>query len=685
MTDIRHVGSEMTTGGNLTLASGGDQHYQVASLSSGDDLLINSGGAVTFEGVKDYHDESHIKSKNSAAWFSSKGKGRTDETLRQSELTATGKVVIQAVNGLQIDVKQVNQESVSQSIDAMVKADPQLTWLKDAEQRGDVDWRQVKEIHESFKYANSGLGPAAQIVVAILMAAVLGPAGLGLTGVNLAVLTTVATTATNSAISNKGDLGAVFKDVTSSDAMKGYVLSGVMAGFVPAIDPTKAGLNLDTFVTVSQRVTAEAALKTAIMGGSLKDNLGSAALSAGISIAGAKAAGKIGDSTLFEGGKITKVAMHAALGGLMAEALGGDFRTGALAAGANEAVVKYLGDKLLPAEMDQNSEAYKAGVSKLLAASQLIGALTAAATGGDASAAAEVAANGTQYNYLGHHQKAQRAAELAASEDALERLRINTKWELIDAGQDASFAGGAVVGVPEGLLDTVKGILEVSLSPKETYRALRSVLDSGDVLGNVSEAIKQSYIARIDNLEAEYERAGASGSFNAGRETGKLISEVAALGTGVGGAVKAGALLVEKFTAKVVKVELAGAKGIDDSASYAKWWDDLAQPKNLTDREARAWYLSKESEIPARINSSASLEEQAKQAFVMRNDLRSTARELMSNRTLADSLNKTDPNRTWSEIVNKYSGQGLSGDELWSKIIEKSQSSRASVNNGLGM
>jgi len=64
------------------------------------------------------------------------------------------------------------------------------------------------------------------------------------------------------------------------------------------------------------------------------------------------------------------------------------------------------------------------------------------------------------------------------------------------------------------------------------------------------------------------------------------------------------------------------------------------QPKNLTDREARAWYLSKEAEIPARINSGASLEEQAKQAFDMRNDVRSTARELMSNRTLADSLNK---------------------------------------------
>ncbi|WP_032684893.1 hypothetical protein, partial [Pseudomonas syringae] len=37
-----------------------------------------------------------------------------------------------------------------------------------------------------------------------------------------------------------------------------------------------------------------------------------------------------------------------------------------------------------------------------MTASQLIGALTAAATGGDASAAAAVTANSTQYNNLDH-------------------------------------------------------------------------------------------------------------------------------------------------------------------------------------------------------------------------------------------------------------------------------------------
>lgn len=86
----------------------------------------------------------------------------------------------------------------------------------------------------------------------------------------------------------------------------------------------------------------------------------------------------------------------------MAEAMGGDFRTGALAAGANEAVVDFLADKLLPVGVDRNSLEYQQGVSKLLAASQLVGVLTAAVTGGDASAAAAVTANATQYNNLDH-------------------------------------------------------------------------------------------------------------------------------------------------------------------------------------------------------------------------------------------------------------------------------------------
>jgi filamentous hemagglutinin len=236
VTRVTNVGTEIKTGSDLSLVSGGDQTYQLAKLQSGKDITLDSGGAITFEAVKDLHQESHEKSNNNAFWVSSKGKGNTDETVRQSQLIAQGQTVIQAVNGLKIDVKQVNQQTVSQTIDTMIKADPQLAWIKDAEKRGDVDWRQVKEIHDSFKYSNSGLGPASQIIIAIFLAAVVGPlaaaaAGGGTVGaVAGAVAAGASTNATVSVVNNRGNLGAVLKDVTSSDAMKGYVIAGATAG-----------------------------------------------------------------------------------------------------------------------------------------------------------------------------------------------------------------------------------------------------------------------------------------------------------------------------------------------------------------------------------------------------------------------------------------------------------------------
>ncbi|MCU9192793.1 hemagglutinin repeat-containing protein, partial [Pseudomonas aeruginosa] len=175
VTDVKAVGSQISSGGDLTLLSGGDQTYQGAKLESGNDLAIVSGGAVTFEAVKDLHQESHEKSKGDLAWQSSKGKGQTDETVRQTQIVAQGNLAIKAVEGLKIDLKHIDQKTVSQTIDAMVQADPQLAWLKEAEQRGDVDWRRVQEVHDSWKYSNSGLGAAPSLAIAIVAAAYLGP------------------------------------------------------------------------------------------------------------------------------------------------------------------------------------------------------------------------------------------------------------------------------------------------------------------------------------------------------------------------------------------------------------------------------------------------------------------------------------------------------------------------------
>jgi len=422
VTKITHVGSEISAGGNLTLKSDGDQLYQVAKLESGNDLTLESGGAITFEGVKDLHDESHTKSNSNAGWNSAKGKGNTDETLRQSELIANGKLVIKAVDGLKIDIKKIDQKSVSQTIDTMVAADPKLAWLKEAELRGDVDWHRVEEIHKSFKYSTSGLGVAAQLALAILLAAVTGGAGAGLIGATAgtfsagfanAVLIAVETTAANSAISNKGDLGSVLKDVFSSENLQGYVLSGMLGGIGTGLgyNPTELGFDWNSAGQVVLKTSAETLAQTALQGGSLSDNFVNNLLGAVIDIGGALAANKVGNLNLVDGSP-TKIAAHALVGGLKSMAMGGDFKTGALAGGANEAMVQYLADLILPENYDPNMPGAGQSKANLLAMSQLIAVLTAVISGTDPNIAANIAATATQYNYLSHSDLERAAKDL---------------------------------------------------------------------------------------------------------------------------------------------------------------------------------------------------------------------------------------------------------------------------------
>ncbi|WP_177063615.1 two-partner secretion domain-containing protein, partial [Pseudomonas gingeri] len=478
VTKVTNIGSAIQTGGDLTLKSGGDQRYQVAKLDSGNDLTIDSGGAITFEGVKDLDQESHEKSNSSMAWTSMKGKGHTDETLRQSQIVAKGELAIKAVEGLHIDVKQIDQKSVSQAIDAMVQADPQLAWLKEAEKRGDVDWRQVKEVHDSFKYSSSSLGQGAMLAIIIVvtvltagaastlaasagsaagfgagttMAAATATTSAGLGNiVASAVMTSMASSAAVSTINNKGNLGATLKDVTSSDSLKGYAFAGITAGigaqFGLNYDPTKLGLDAPSFALVAKKVAADSLIKTAVYGGSLGDNLLNTAISSAVSIGGAVGANKVGGMVLADG-SLSKIALHAGVGGLLAKAMGGDFRTGALAAGANEAMVDFLADKLLPKGVAENSLEYQQGVTHLLAASQLIGVLSAAITGGDAGIATSVGSNTVQNNYLSHSQLERAARELSTCSSAtpecekvLVKFKELSKEQDIDALKNCLFA-----------------------------------------------------------------------------------------------------------------------------------------------------------------------------------------------------------------------------------------------------
>ncbi|WP_052107364.1 two-partner secretion domain-containing protein [Pseudomonas chlororaphis] len=423
VTDVKNIGSEIKTGGDLTLQSGGDQKYQAAKLESGKDLTLVSGGAITFEAVKDLHQESHEKSSSNLAWQSAKGKGNTDETLRQSELVRQGQLTIEAVDGLHIDLKHIDQKTVSQTIDAMVQADPNLAWLKDAEQRGDVDWQLVKELHDSWDYKSSGLGAAPSLIIAIVASYFLGPL-YGAMASNFAVGT----------INGGGDLGAGFSAATSSAALKGYatqMATGYAMGYMDSYVKgwqTDGGMILngngvnnpgysssmldwntvaDNVLRSSAHALVAGSVDTAINGGSWKDNLGNAAVSEGFDLTAAfsnKQVGDLADYLKVDSGTASKILMHAILGGSLAAAKGDDFTTGALAGAAAEGLTKATSDALgqYLGERFATDDQFK------IATAQIIGILAGSLGGGDAATASWVAGNAERYNQQVHREAAAR-------------------------------------------------------------------------------------------------------------------------------------------------------------------------------------------------------------------------------------------------------------------------------------
>jgi filamentous hemagglutinin len=275
---------------------------------------------------------------------------------------------------------------------------------------------------------------------------------------------------------------------------------------------------------------------------------------------------------------------HAVLGAVIAQAQGNS----ALAGGAGAATGELIAHQLYPgtATADLTQEQRET----VVALSGLAAGLAGGVAGGDLSGAvtgAQAGTNAVQNNYLSKAQNAQRDKEMGDCPTLVCSTGTATKWTAIDIAQDASFTVGAAAGAVLGLNDTVDSIVHTAGSLKETFAALKAVAESGGVW----DAVKQPYIDRIDRLQAQYEEAGASGSYQAGVETGKLISDMAAVLSVGGGVVKGGALLAEKVTAKVAaRVELGGAKatpsglvsgetGFVDAGKAAANDADFAGPK----------------------------------------------------------------------------------------------------------
>ncbi|MBY5969581.1 DUF637 domain-containing protein [Halomonas denitrificans] len=340
----------------------------------------------------------------------------------------------------------------------------------------------------------------------------------------------MASNAAVSTINQQGDLGEAWGDVTSSDALRGYAVAAATAGLTSGLydgwtgtqtglttglpnSGTVTGAPLGTWQGAGQfganqllQNTTSALLDRALGGDAALGDAFQASLANTFAAAGFNAIG----NTSLENGSLNKAALHAVMGGLAAEAAGGDFTTGALAAGANELLVDKLAGEY--SDLDQADKG-----RLLVMNSQIIGVIAAEIASNDDSElqiGAQVAGSATQYNYLSHWQKEQRSQELEACQSLSCKAERNDYWTEVDQLQDSAYHSGMVSGVPEALYESADDLL--ALFDGDTYAAMAALLQEDNIIVTLIESAAQDYAERLETYQREYERAGADGAYNAG-------------------------------------------------------------------------------------------------------------------------------------------------------------------------
>ncbi|WP_290518799.1 DUF637 domain-containing protein [Alcanivorax sp.] len=530
---VTNVTTSLESGGDLSINSEGDQHYQAARLESGGDISIVSGGHITFESVKDLYRETHERSQGDLAWNKMSGEGQVDETLLQTAIVAQGNLAIDAAEGMTIDIKDMDQQSVSQLIDGMVANNPDLAWLKEADANGNVDWQRVQEMHDSWDYSSQSMGAASALVVAIVVtvltagagaAVVNGVAGAGFTaaggvaasglgaaaaGATGAVITGAATTTTSALINNQGDMGATLDSLDHSETYQGLAVSGITAGLMSGVDYVFGGTT-DSVNNITKgfdlgdpkgiagftlhnaaQAGVSAGVSSSVYGTSFTDALNSNLESQGNNVLSAVVfnqvgtwANKLADHQLdnknlngyqlFAEGGLGRTSMHALAGGVVTEITSGDFATGAAGAGLNQ----ILSDPLDGAAGALGGDKYKNDWR--IAGAQLAGLTGALATDGDVNDGAWIAKQADTYNRQLH------ADEVAALEKRAEQLERELNYERGTLRPLMIAMAQARVGrnANDKLGDTLEEILQAAADPESgSNAAFMSGFEGEDVAG----------------------------------------------------------------------------------------------------------------------------------------------------------------------------------------------------------
>ncbi|WP_197467403.1 DUF637 domain-containing protein [Thalassospira xiamenensis] len=437
--------AEVSAGGNLTLTSQeGDLTLRAAKLDSGGETrVVADEGNIALLSANDIDQKSVTHEGSSIVWFSTEDRGHHHETVVMTEITADGGLVINAGNGVVVEYRDTG--NLEDSVTALA-ATPGLEWMGEMMERDDATWHAVQEVHKNWDYKAQGLSGAGAAIIAIAVAIVTmgtgaaaaiaaaaqsAAAGAGAgaavaAGVGAAAsagFTALAARATISLINNQGDLGAVLKELGSSDSLRSLATAMVTAGVAVGM-AGELGIDLrvsaeigDQIAYQTIRTLSDTVAQTAINGGELADNLKFNIVGAIANVASAQLAKTIGDFAVSESideGDIRKVVLHAVAGCGIGQLSSQNCAAGAIGAGLQE----ILGDKLGSTTDETGMQAELTG---------LVAGLAVALSGGDADAvntAAFTARQAATYNRQLHTDEIvtieQKAKELAGQEGMTE-------------------------------------------------------------------------------------------------------------------------------------------------------------------------------------------------------------------------------------------------------------------------
>ncbi|EOC10861.1 hypothetical protein NM73704_1665, partial [Neisseria meningitidis 73704] len=229
---------------------------------------------------------------NSTVWQKQAGSGSTVETLKLPSFEGPALPKLTAPGGYIADIPKGNLKT---EIEKLAKQ-PEYAYLKQLQVAKNINWNQVQLAYDRWDYKQEGLTEAGAAIIALAVTVVTSGAGtgavLGLNGAAAAAtdaaFASLASQASVSFINNKGDVGKTLKELGRSSTVKNLVVAAATAGVADKIGASALNNVSDkqwiNNLTVNLANAGSAALiNTAINGGSLKDNLGDAALGAIVS------------------------------------------------------------------------------------------------------------------------------------------------------------------------------------------------------------------------------------------------------------------------------------------------------------------------------------------------------------------------------------------------------------------